>query len=358
MRPFTRNPTFWGRAGAGILFFCEDSVLLVKRSAEVREPLTWGVPGGSVSGEGSFDSEEFATENLPEKVFWRGAIREAYEELGGLPAEIAPFDKVVFQSEGFTYITFFVRISKSDRQNWIMKLNWENDEAVWFPLSQLPAPLHPGMQFIVSQKKELFPSTDLQVKWISDHSWRSVFVLPKGTVLWHGTPEPYLNKIEKAGFLRNDMWTRQNQEHKTSRGTLYEEGLIWLFTSVTAATEPDKVLEEAKTYARGRELHQPIASGGVIEVETPFDMKICYRYKKLTRSEIYKLEDLLSPAESYVELEPGLELEYAVYRLFKAKHLTYKDILPVLGYRGISFQDNQIGLLVDRLPIKSFTKIS
>lgn len=54
MRRLRKNPTFWGKAGAGIFFTCEEdnTVFLMHRSRDVEQPFTWGIPGGSVSGEG------------------------------------------------------------------------------------------------------------------------------------------------------------------------------------------------------------------------------------------------------------------------------------------------------------------
>lgn len=351
-----RNPKFWGRAGAGILFFSGNSVLLVKRSSSVREPLTWGVPGGSVSGEGSFESEDLPEQILPERQYWRGALREVEEELGSIPEGPQPFDKVVFKNHGFTYVTFCVRIPEASKSKWKIELNWENEDAAWFPVNHLPKNLHPGVEFVISQKPELFDiPSDLTVKWISDEDWKNVFILPRGSVLWHGSPKPYIDEIEKLGHLRNDMWSRDKQEHKTSRGVLFEEGLIWLFTSITPSLASANVKEEAERYARGRETYRPTEAGGILEIETPKDYKICYRYKPLTEEEITTLKQI----KSHAQLFPGMELDSAVYRLFMADHnLTYKEVLPLLGFDGISYKGSQIGLAVNKLPIRSVTKIS
>ena len=145
----------WGKAGAGILFICGNEILLLLRSAEVEEPLTWGIPGGSISGEDYFASQDIATELPPQDIAWQGAWKEAWEELGSVP-ECKPFDSVLYKEGGFTYTTFLVRISVEQKVAWNIHLNWENLQWKWFPISRLPGRLHFGVKYIIEQRPALF----------------------------------------------------------------------------------------------------------------------------------------------------------------------------------------------------------
>lgn len=132
------NP-YWGRQGAGLLLFSGDKVLLTLRSSEVNEPGTWGVPGGAVhEGESPYD----------------GALREAEEELGPIPPHVV-FGEVVFQDGEFRYTTILARMKKKDAKTWRPTLNWENDDAKWFPVDRLPDDLHFGVEFVRGRRPEL-----------------------------------------------------------------------------------------------------------------------------------------------------------------------------------------------------------
>jgi 8-oxo-dGTP pyrophosphatase MutT (NUDIX family) len=67
------------KTGAGILFSCEDEVLLLLRNSKHNDN-TWGLPGGNVE-EG--DASLFET-----------AKRESTEELGPLPENFVPLWEV------------------------------------------------------------------------------------------------------------------------------------------------------------------------------------------------------------------------------------------------------------------------
>lgn len=135
---FAPNP-YWGRQGAGLLLFSGDKVLLTLRSSEVNEPGTWGVPGGAVhADESPYD----------------GALREAEEELGPIPPHVV-FGEVVFQDGEFRYTTVFARMKRKDAKAWRPTLNWENDEAEWFPVDRLPDDLHFGVEFVRGRRPDL-----------------------------------------------------------------------------------------------------------------------------------------------------------------------------------------------------------
>ena len=102
---------YFGNSAAGFLFVCRDKVLLLHRSNEVYEPLTWGGAGGKIEhGE------------KPEKA----AHRESQEELGKLP-KYKIVDKYVFKDGKFTYTTFIVLVDRQFKP----KLNWENTDYKW-----------------------------------------------------------------------------------------------------------------------------------------------------------------------------------------------------------------------------------
>lgn len=147
---------FWGKAGAGILFFCDSNVLLIKRSGMVTQPYTWATPGGSVEGEYYVDPESPVTVFPSVDQFWVGAKREVKEELGNLPRNFTVFDIVEFQHKNFKFMTFLASLMPEVRDGWEIELNWESSEFKWFPTKNLPKPLHFGIQHILKEKPDLF----------------------------------------------------------------------------------------------------------------------------------------------------------------------------------------------------------
>jgi 8-oxo-dGTP pyrophosphatase MutT (NUDIX family) len=157
-----RNPIYFGKAGAGILFFSSDQsqVLLTLRSGRVQEPFTWGIPGGAVSVEGMtpyIESQAHTPTELPLEVLLDTALKEAEEELGSIPDVelLNPFDTVKYRDGGFTYTTFFISVD-TDLEDWELVTDWENIEARWFETGELPKNLHFGVSYLVSQRPNLF----------------------------------------------------------------------------------------------------------------------------------------------------------------------------------------------------------
>lgn len=146
-----RNPEFWGRAGAGILFTCDDdnTVFLMLRSQDVEQPGTWGIPGGSVDGEGFYDSNMGASRPT-DRTFWTGAQCETIEECGSLPEGIEVVDTIDFVSGSFVYRNFICNIPLASKRAWTssISLNWENDGFDWFDLGSLPSDTHFGVDYI------------------------------------------------------------------------------------------------------------------------------------------------------------------------------------------------------------------
>ena len=118
---------FWGTEGAGALLVARGTgrLFLVLRSARVRNPGTWGLPGGAME----------RGEN-PKTA----AARELMEETG----YTGPLDlrlAHVFRAPDFAYHNFVGLVEGEFEPI----LNWESDDAGWFDLDALPGPLHFGV---------------------------------------------------------------------------------------------------------------------------------------------------------------------------------------------------------------------
>jgi len=146
------NPEFWGKAGAGILFVCTDdnTIFLMQRSPYVEQPGTWGIPGGSVSGEGFFDSST-GSDRPTDEAFWQGAQQETFEECGSLPEGLGIEGSLDFQSGNFVYRNFICDVPLAAKDLWTgsIELNWENDGYGWFDFDDLPDDLHFGVEYIL-----------------------------------------------------------------------------------------------------------------------------------------------------------------------------------------------------------------
>lgn len=134
---------YWGRAGAGILFICNEdrTILLSLRSMDVNEPGTWGIPGGAIKVEGTSVEDNFV-----------GAKREVVEEFGSLPSNMKVIGRSLFKDKDFKYTTFFVEIPLKEKKSWTPKitLDWENDDVEWFAEDNLPGNLHFGVKFALT----------------------------------------------------------------------------------------------------------------------------------------------------------------------------------------------------------------
>lgn len=107
---------------AGILYRVGNAVLLLKRGNDGDHPGTWCLPGGKREGDEST---------------WEAACRESSEEVGFRPEPHA--GSLLEHTSNFT--TYGVALA----QQFTPVLNSEHSAAVWAPLHQLPAPLHPGL---------------------------------------------------------------------------------------------------------------------------------------------------------------------------------------------------------------------
>jgi 8-oxo-dGTP pyrophosphatase MutT (NUDIX family) len=164
-----KNPTFWGTAGAGILFVCEEdqTYFLMHRSRHVEQPRTWGIPGGSVKGEGFYDSE-MATERPTDATFWKGAKKETKEECGDLPnmskSDIIGY--IDFVSGSFIYRNFIVSLSLEEKLEWTptIELNWENDAYEWIPFDDIDSyNLHFGVVYVLDNDIKMQDASQLDI---------------------------------------------------------------------------------------------------------------------------------------------------------------------------------------------------
>jgi 8-oxo-dGTP diphosphatase len=125
----------WGRAGAAGLFLHRAGaegweVLLQHRASWSHHGDTWGTPGGALH-EGEPADE--------------GALREAREELGLLPADVVLGPWSVDDHGGWSYTTVLARPARS-LEPADLRLDGESNGVAWVPLRRFgEVPLHPGL---------------------------------------------------------------------------------------------------------------------------------------------------------------------------------------------------------------------
>lgn len=122
----------WGIFGAaGVVFVVHETdgprVMLQKRSAMAHEGGTWSCAGGALDqGEMPFD----------------GALREASEEVGAIPAPVELLGEFVFRpAADWAYTTVVVRVHERFGDS----INFETDAVEWFRPGEVDAlALHAG----------------------------------------------------------------------------------------------------------------------------------------------------------------------------------------------------------------------
>jgi len=187
---------------------------------------------------------------------------------------------------------------------------------------------------------------------------KKTIILPTGTKLYHGTVGTLADKIKQEGFLRSDMWTRQQQEGKISGGLLPEEGLIWF--------DPNPSI--AESFALGQELSVEKARkigfpggfadrGTVFEIVIQKPLKLIERGEKLTEEEA-RILAAINPRQHYDPIEPGTSLRSAISKLWQweAKPQGFREVLAALGYDGFVYEKS-IAILADKLPISGYRDI-
>jgi len=176
--------TYYGKGGAGLLLTCKEdgTVLMLKRSQHVEQPMTWGIPGGALSkGEGWHRREDIDQSGFSDDDFLEAAFREADEELfsrGGTSldnSKMTLIGETEFRDGGFVYKTFVydIPLEEKKRISSSFQLNWENDKAKWYSLSDLPQNLHFGVKFtkdnLEEQGIQLFENRIDELDWIRDY---------------------------------------------------------------------------------------------------------------------------------------------------------------------------------------------
>lgn len=176
--------TYYGKGGAGLLLVCreDNTVLMLKRSRYVEQPMTWGIPGGALSkGEGWHRRDEIGESGFSAEDFSEAAFREADEELfssGGTSldkSKMTLIGETEFRDGGFTYRTFVydIPLEEKKRITGSFSLNWENDKAKWYSLSDLPSNLHFGVKFtkdnLEEQGVQLFENRIDELDWIREY---------------------------------------------------------------------------------------------------------------------------------------------------------------------------------------------
>lgn len=133
-------------------------------------------------------------------------------------------------------------------------------------------------------------------------------LLPPGTVLYHGSPEPYATEIRRKGSL---TW---GHRHKMSAGSLTEGGMIWFFTGK----------EKARLYSTRSEAGRKTSgTGGVFAYELADPLRVAGYYMELTRKQADILNDAI-PLPGYKSLDAGSSLSSAAYRAHELSALREK----------------------------------
>lgn len=123
--------TRWGRFGAAGVLFVHRGIdgpryMLQKRSAWAHEGGTWSVAGGAL------DADE-----TPEQ----GALREADEEIGDVPAHRVLGSHVFAPADDWSYTTFVIEVD----QRFGESMNFETDAVGWFSAAEIDdLPCHAG----------------------------------------------------------------------------------------------------------------------------------------------------------------------------------------------------------------------
>lgn len=129
--------------GAGLMILREPDgkILIVRRSDLVTKAGHWAFPGGGVeAGETEIET----------------ALREGYEELGGLPTDLVVEQEAEWYAEGpfFCFATF---VARTQDLSWRPTLNEENDDWQWADPRKLPMPALEGTKQAVKALISHYP---------------------------------------------------------------------------------------------------------------------------------------------------------------------------------------------------------
>ncbi len=107
------------------LLYCPDdgTVFLIKRSGTVSSSGMWCIPGGHVEKDESFS---------------QAALREANEEVGGLPPR-QELGIESFKEDDKKIIIYVCSVLLKDKKSWKPKLNSESSDYNWFSFDYIPS---------------------------------------------------------------------------------------------------------------------------------------------------------------------------------------------------------------------------
>ena len=130
------------KLSSGFLLFSGKKLLLLERAKDAGNGGTWGIPGGQRTGD---------------EASYAGALREAEEEMGEMPAH-AIIGHVKVERPGRLYELFAVRGRKRIKKDWQPDLNEEHDSYKWVNLDWCIAhqdSLHPVLEMLVDDPEQL-----------------------------------------------------------------------------------------------------------------------------------------------------------------------------------------------------------
>ena len=118
---------------AGILIIFQNEMLFLKRDGESDHGGEWCIPGGKI------EDGETAIE---------AAMRETFEEAGiAVPVEaLVEWTRTLNDEVDFT--TYIASVSEKPE---VVLDETESSKYEWLPLDNLPSPLHPGMEIVLSR---------------------------------------------------------------------------------------------------------------------------------------------------------------------------------------------------------------
>ncbi len=133
-----------GSKGSGLLVTDGTRVLLLERSRDVADPMTWSVPGGAIprKGSGYMDAK-------------KSALKEGKEELGRLPKGKIGKGILYKKGDGFEYTTFLYHVDPEVLSSYKPYLNWEHSDWAVEPIEGLIKnrryKLHPGFEYVLKK---------------------------------------------------------------------------------------------------------------------------------------------------------------------------------------------------------------
>ena len=89
------------------------------------------------------------------------ALREVNEETEFDPSNLISAEHLwTYETPTFSYFNYLM-LAKAEFEP---QLNWENDDYGWFPLADLPSPLHYGLEAVMPYLQAAIAAIDAPVK--------------------------------------------------------------------------------------------------------------------------------------------------------------------------------------------------